>query len=193
MSPDALRPLRIAAAAVALGGILVVLNPDRLPTVAQVVLLTLAAAAVLRAPLVTVPVVWWNSPFDRKGRDEAERGPDELAAIRSRLSGRRQRVPHGPPLPPDVVRLLRGMIRRALDREGLDLETEEGLIDARLRVSPRAWGILTCPVLSRTSRFRTRRPDASSVARAVHTVLDEVEEIVVRSPGALPPTDRDAA
>ncbi len=193
MSPDALRPLRIAAAALTLGGILVVLNPQRLPSVAQVVLLTLAAAAALRAPLVSVPVVWWSSPFDRKREGADDPVPDELEAIRSRLAGRRQRVPHGPPLPPDVVGLLRGMIRRALEREGLDLETEAGLLSARSRVSPRAWGILTCPVLSRTSRFRTRRPDPSGVARAVQRVLDEVEEIVVRSPGALPSTDRDAA
>jgi hypothetical protein len=193
MSPEVLRPLRVAAAALTLGGILVVLNPDRLPSVAQVVLLTLAAAAVLRVPLVAVPVVWWTSPFDRKGDGEGDRGPDELEAIRTRLAGRRQRVPQGPALPPDVVRLLRGMIRRALEREGLDLETEVGLLEARTRVSPRAWGILTCPVLSRTSRFRTRRPDPSRVARAVQAVLDEVEELVVASPGGLPSGDRDTA
>ena len=192
MSPDALRPLQVAAAALALGGILVLLNPDRTPTVVQIVLVTIAAAAALRVPLVSLPVIWWSSPFDRDAGD-GDPAPDEVGAIRARIAGRRQRVLHGPPLPPDVVRQLRGMIRRALDRDGIDPDTEEGLLEARTRLSARAWGILVCPVESRTSRLRTLRPDPEAVARAVHAVLDEIEVLTGPATGTVRSHDRGAA
>ena len=121
MNPELLRPGNIAAAALVIAGALGLAVPQHVLSIARVVLVTVAAAAGLYALGSSAPATWWASPFDRSSDpDRGAHGSRDIERIRTELSGWRQRVPNGPPLPPEVLRLLRPLVEVALERAGLD-------------------------------------------------------------------------
>lgn len=197
MTERALRPANVAAAAVTIGGVLVVAAPQHAVSIAQLVLVTVAAAAGVYSLAVNVPATGWISPFKwmspfhgsaRPGRDG--RGSGEVDAIRSKLSGRRQPIENGPPLSPDTLRLLKPVITAALD---IDPTDEAQLISARDVLSPLAWAVLTGDPLTEPYWLRTVGPDEREVAEVVHAVLDEIDRLAAPTlrvhgrPAAKPP------
>lgn len=178
MSERVLRIVNVAAAALVLAGAAAILLPRHGPTLGRVLVVAVAAAAALHAFVASSPPAWWPSPFDRGMEDDGERErPDELAWVRDRMSGRRQRIAHGPALPPDTLRLLKPLVEVALEREGLDLNEGTHRRLARTRLSPLVWSILTADPLARLRWFRTVRSDEEEVAGVVHAVLDELEDL----------------
>ena len=198
-----LSPGNVAAAAVLIGGALVVAMPRQATSVVQLVLLTIAAATVLHAVGSIVPewtaTVW--SPFDRRVRRAGDvPGSAEIGRIRARMSGRRQRIADGRWLPPETLRLLHPLIGVALERDGLgwgDGAHEPGdagrreaagpgatarsgpaaSATGRSRPSPLTRAVLTTAPLPRSGWIRTRRPDARQVAALVHAVLDDLDSL----------------
>lgn len=182
MSESALRPGSIVAAAVMIGGLIVVLFPQHGVTVVQVVVVTAAAAVGLFALAVTVPewsaVRWLMSPFNRTGRAEPERrAPHELERIRWRLSRRRQRIRDGTPLPPEVLRLLQRLVRVALERKGLDPNREAHLETIRRRVTPLTWAVLSSEPMGWKHWYQTLWGNERQVAEVVHGVLDDLDHL----------------
>ena len=176
MSEGILRPGHVASAALVIGGVLVFLMPERSLSIAQLVVMTAAAATGLWALAVNAPFAWWTSPFDAKGAPAGERyGSEEVETIRATLSGRRQPLAGAPPLPGEAMRLLEPLIRVALERKGLDPRSEEDLNSVRDLLSPVSWAILTSEPLTWPRWHKTRRPDEGQVAEAVHQVLDDLE------------------
>lgn len=174
-------PVRFAAAAVTLGGGLIVLLPRHAPGIVQLVLLSVAAGAGLHALASHVPHTgWlspfkWLSPFAASARPTRRRhGSDELDSIRSRLGGRRQTIQGSPPLPPEALRLLQQVIAATL---GVDPSDRRQMIRARSRLSPKTWAILAARPLVRPYWFRTVRPNQWEAAEVVHDVLDELERL----------------
>lgn len=172
-----LSPANVAAAALLIGGALVVAMPRQATSVVQLVLLTIAAATVLHAVGSIVPewtaTVW--SPFDRRVRRAADTsGSAEIGRIRARMSGRRQRIADGRWLPPETLRLLQPLISVALEREGL----------GRIRPSSLTRAVLTTAPLPRSGWIRTSRPDVRQVAALVHAVLDDLDSLSTDRRGA---------
>lgn len=178
MTERVLRLANVAAAALVIAGAAALLLPRHGPTIARVLVVGVAAAAALHALVASSPPTWWPSPFDREMADDGgQEGSDELAWIRGRMAGRRQRIEHGPPVPPDTLRLLKPLVEVALEREGLDSTDEAHLRSARDLLSPLVWSILTTEPLARPRWFRTVRPDEREVAGVVQAVLDELETL----------------
>jgi len=173
-------PGAVAAGALVIGGMLAVWLPRFGVSIVQLVIVTVAAAAALHTLAVGVPqwsaTGWWLSPFDRTRAPGSERqGRGELDRIRARLSGRRQRVPGGDPMPPEVLRLLQPLIRFALERQGLDLRSEAHRSAARRLLSPLTWAVLEAEPLRQPYGLRTLWPNRRQVAASVHAVLDDLE------------------
>ncbi len=63
MSERNLRPANVAAAALVIGGVLLVALPRHALSIVQLVVLTAAAATALYALAVNVPPTGWMSPF----------------------------------------------------------------------------------------------------------------------------------
>lgn len=177
MNEHAVRPGSVAAAAVLIGGLLVIVLPQHAGSIIRLVIVSAAAAAGLYALTLHAPAAWWASPLDRKPLRRGRRPADEVAVIRASLSGRRQRIAYGPPLPPETVRLLQPLIRGALERAGHDDPGEEGVESARRPLSPTAAAVLAAEPLSHPPWFRTVRPDARTTAAAVHRILDELDAL----------------
>lgn len=102
----------------------------------------------------------------------------DLARLRSRLGERRRRIPgapsHMPAIPAELVRILRGLLRRALEQDGLDPGRADHVEAIRRRLGPQSRAILACPPLDHRGRLRTKRPDEHASARVVHAVLDDL-------------------
>jgi hypothetical protein len=182
----------VAAGAVVIGGLLLVVLPQHAPSVLRLVIVTVAAAAGLHALATTVPPTGWLSPFKLMspfGRRAPGGGGggrwDELDPIRRKMGGWRQPMAHGPPLPPEVVRLLKNLAETALD---LDSERNVAQPSARPRLSPTTWAILTSEPETRPPWFRMRRPNRRKVAKTVVGVLDELDRL---APGTLDPRPSD--
>ena len=186
MNERSLRPGHVAAAAVLIGGVLLVVLPQYGMSIVQLVIVTVAASAGLYALAVNVPSTgWispfkWMSPFNRAASGRRTRGSDELRSIRSKLSGRRQLIENGPPVPPEALRLLKPLIVSALD---LDTDDEPPPESARGLVSPLTWAVLTSEPLERPGWFRTRRSDEREVTQAVHRVLDDLDGLKAGASG----------
>jgi hypothetical protein len=193
MNERTLRPGNVAAAAVLIGAVVVIVMPQHAMSVVQLVAVTVAAACGLYALSVRVPPTgWmspfrWMSPFDRTAAQgwQGHRS-DEVDLIRSKLSGRRQRVEGGPPTPPEVLRLVQPLIRAALD---LDPGDDAGLASARALVSPLTWAVLTGEALRQPPWFRTLGPNGREVAEVVHAVLDDLDRLSAGATAAIQPID----
>lgn len=179
MSEEALRPGNVAAAAVLVGGVLIVAFPRYAPTIVQVVIVAAAVAGALWVLASRVPPTGWLSPFkwlspfgETTGGDGPRHRSRELELIRSKLSGRRQEVADGPPMPPAVLRQLKPLIAGMLD---VDPRDGEEVASIRDRISPLAYALLTSEPLERPSWLATVRPDPEGAARTVHRVLDGLE------------------
>lgn len=212
MNERTLRPANVAAAAVLIGGVLIVVLPQHGLSIVQLVVVTIAAAAALYALAISVPewsATWWRvAPFNRPSRAVGptrrlrathparparlaprnggvrrpfgrgrSRGPGNLERIRSKLSGRRQPISNGPPVPPEALRLLQPLIRVALEREGLDPGDEAHRETARALLSPLTWAVLTSEPLRGPPWYRTRRRAERQVADVVHRVFDDLDRL----------------
>jgi hypothetical protein len=177
MNERTLRPANIAAAAIVIGGALVVMLPQHAVSIAGLVIVTIAAAAGLYALAVNAPPAWWRSPFDVFGGDHRPDEAHDIDRLRSGLSGRRQRIARDTALPPGTLRLLQPLIQVALERDSIDTGDEQSVARARTRVSPLTWAVLTTEPMERPGWIRTVRPDARHVADVVHRVLDELERL----------------
>lgn len=176
MNERTLRPGNLAAAAVVIGGVLVLALPQHGMSIVRLVIVTVAAGAGLYALALNAPATWWVSPFDRRGRrGKKGHASVEIDWIRSTLSGRRQRIENGPALPPEMLRLLQPLIRVALEREGIHPH-DRGYPDAARRLlSAQTWAVLHSDPLNWPPRSRTLRPDKRKTAEAVHAILDELD------------------
>lgn len=184
MNERTLRPGNIAAAAVVLGGILLIVAPQHGWSIVRLTIVTIAAGAGLYALAVNAPATWWSSPFDRTGRGGRKaRASAEIDWIRSTLSGRRQRIDDAAPLPPETLRLLQPLIQLALEREGLDPREGAYAGAARRLLSARTWAVLDSDPLKWPARSRTRRPDERRAAEVVNDILDELERLGDRAAG----------
>lgn len=185
MTPQTLRPANVAAAALVLGGVLTVAFPQHALGITQLVLVTIAAGAGLYALAANVPPTGWISPFkwlspfggDRRP-ERRMHGSDEIESIRSKLAGRRQRLEGAPPLPPDVLRLLRPLVAGSLE---IDPDDKARLASVLPRLPPTTRAILTTEPLPRSYWLTTLRPNAWEVAEVVHEVLDELHRLPAAS------------
>lgn len=181
MNDQPIRPGSVAAAAVVIGGILIIALPQYTLSIVQIVMVAGAVVAGIYALEVSVPTTGWMSPFkwmspfgrgDQPGRKGAK--ADEVRSIRSRLTGWRQPIQHGPPMPPEALAILRPIIRASLD---LDTDDDAGLDSARSVLSPLTWGVLTSDRSRQPYWFQMLPPKKGEVAEAVHHVLDEIDRL----------------
>jgi hypothetical protein len=169
------------AVALLIGGVLIVALPRYSVDIAQVLVVTLAALAGLFALSVHVPPTLWMSPFKWMSPFGGTRskGPqrekyDDVQSIRSTLSGWRQPLPQGPPLPPAVLRLMRPLIAGALD---MVWDGEAPPPRVRKQLTPLAWAVLTSDPERRLPWYRMVAPNRREVSDAVHSLLDEIESL----------------
>lgn len=188
MNERNLRPLNVAAAALVIGGILLLALPRYALGIIQLVVVTGAAATALHALAVNVPQTGWMSPFkwmspfaDAPQPERSTPASAELEPIRAKLAARRLRAAGGPPLPAETLRMLKPLIRSALD---IDAGGGAASPEAAARLSPLARAILATDVPSEPRWIDTVRPDATAVAGVVHSVLDELERL---DPGSADP------
>lgn len=178
MNERTLRPGNVAAAAVVIGGVLVLALPQHAMSIVRLVLVTVAAGTGLYALALNAPATWWLSPFDRRrGAGSKGDASAEIDWIRSTMSGRRQRIENGSPLPPETLRLLRPLIRVALEREGVDPGDRTHPDSGRRPLSARTWAVLNSEPLEWRPRSRTLRADRRRTAEAVHAILDELDRL----------------
>jgi hypothetical protein len=170
-----------AAAILVVSGVVIIALPTHALSVVQLAVVAVAMLACGFALTALVPPAGWVAPFKamspfgrRSGVDAGDAGSDEIRTIRSRLSGWRQPIAHGPALPPETLLHLRPLIRTALH---LDPDDESQWTSAARRVSPLTWAVLTSDSEGQTSRFWLHPPNSRHVAEAVHKVLDEIERI----------------
>lgn len=181
MNERTFRLANVASAAVVIGGILLVAMPRQGLSIIQLVMATIAAASGLHVLALNVPPTGWMSPFrwmspfaPTRVPGRGSHGADEIDGIRRKLSGWRQPVDNGPPLPPDILRLLKPLIVEALE---LDPTHEEPPESAREMVSPLTWAVLTTRPLKAPHWFRTVPPREREVAEVVHRVLDDLDRV----------------
>jgi hypothetical protein len=179
MNARNLRPANTAAAALAIGGVLIVVVPQYASSIVRLVIVSIAAMAGLYALAANSPPAW-GSPFQRAVRRRGGRGSDEVAWIRARLWG--WRLPVGPAaaMPMEVQRMLRPLIITALQRQGVDPDDDAGRAAARDLLSPLSWAVLTGGPPGRLRWLdwpRARPPARRRVAELVHRVMDELERL----------------
>jgi hypothetical protein len=190
MNARSLRPPNVIAAAVLIGGGLLLALPQHAPSILRLVIVTAAASAGLYALAVSAPP-GRLSPFERWLRPpRAQQGTHEVDWIRSKLAGRRQRIPHGPPLPPEILRLLRPLIEAAVERAGVP--REDGWVEAaRPLLAPATCAVLASESQKRPFWVRLSAPDERGTADAVAAILDDLERLAEGRPLApIPPTPR---
>ena len=187
------RPGDIAAAAVVIGGILVIAFPQYALSTIQVVIVTLAVVSGLYALALNVPPTgWlspfkWLSPFGRSAHlEKGGSGPEDIDLLRSKLGDWRQPIHSGPPMPAETLRLLKPLIRATLD---LDPDDEPPPPSARALVSPLTWAVLTSDPPTHSYWFQRLPPNRREVAEAVHGVLDDLERFAAGTGIPRPPTD----
>jgi hypothetical protein len=177
MNARNLRPANTAAAALVIGGVLVVMLPQHAPSILRVVIVTIAATTGLYALAVNSPPAW-GSPFQRGIRwRRGARGPGEVAWIRSRLWGWRRRVGRAPALPREVRDMLRPLVVTALQRQGVDPHDDAGRATARRLLSPLSWAVLTGESRGPLAWLQARPPNRRRVAGLVHRVLDDLDRL----------------
>jgi hypothetical protein len=184
MSGEWLRPGHVAAAALLIGGMLVAVLPQHALSIARLVVVTMAAAAALHALALNAPPRWWRSPFagHRRNRRRASTA-DDIDWIRSMLAAPRQRVRHGPSLPPETLGVLQPLIRSALERHGIDAADTRGRAAARTLLAPVSWAVLTGEPVKGGQWYRLLPPDERATARVVHGVLDDLERLAADRAG----------
>lgn len=199
MNESGFRPRSVAAGAVIIGGLLLLLFPRFALSIVQVVVVTVAVVAGLHVLTVHVPPSGWMSPFkwlspfvwlppQRRRRT----GLGEIDLIASKISGWRRPIPSGPPMPSAVLRLLRPLIRTALDLgspQGLapgvplptppepDLEEDPSLKSPCQRLSPLTLAVLASDGPGGPRWYLPHPPHPRQVTEVVNHVLDELERL----------------
>jgi hypothetical protein len=183
----------VGGAAVAIGGVLLVLMPESASGTLRLVLLAAAGAAALYALAALVPegsvAGWWASPFDPpEGQPRSVSTAGEAVRIRSRLAARRQPLAGAPPLPIETLRLLKPLIEVALVRAGMDPADEGQRRSARPVLAPLTWAVLESEPWKPPKRAWAARADERQVADLVLRVLDDLERLEQGAvPRAVPP------
>lgn len=194
MSELNLRPANVAAAALVIGGVLLVALPRYALAIIQLVVVTAAAATALHALAANVPPTGWMSPFKWMSPFVGTASPiratsvsGDIATIRAKLAGRRVRTAHGPALPPETLRLLRPLVRSALDLDPDDASPPSAAV---ARLSPLTASVLTTRIPAAPGWLGTLRPDERAVGETVHRILDELDRLDpggARASTTLPP------
>lgn len=181
MNGPRIQPRLILAATVVIGGILVLALPQFAMSILQIVIVTAAVVFGVFALESNVPETGWVSPFKwmspfRRGSYSWRKGnkADEIGSIRRKLSGWRQPIPPCPPMPPEVLGLLRPMIQTVL---GLPSEGMDDLAEARAYLSPGTFAVLASDPSKPPPWFLMLPPNKEEVAEAVHGILDELDRI----------------
>lgn len=176
MTDPAYRPGHLAAAALTLGGLLLIGVPERAPSIIRLVLVTLAAAGGLHLIMAHGSPAFLLSPFRWTVRDrDDEGGSADARRLRTALEGRRHRIAGGPALPAATIRILQPLIEAALDRDGAGPESPLRRAAALQRLSMPTRAILAHDATVNPPWFRTLRSDARSTARVVSAVLDDLD------------------
>jgi hypothetical protein len=181
------------AAVVVVAGVVIMAFPSHALSIVQLAVVAVAVLACAHAFAINVPPAGWVDPFKamspfgrRSGTDASGPSADEIGTIQARLSGWRQPISHGPPLPREVLAQLRPLIKAALRLS----PEEDRLASARSLLSPLTWAVLVSDPEGQPPRFLPYPPNRKETARAVHHVLDEIERI---SSGALPGVSIDSS
>lgn len=188
MNAGTLHPGRIAASVVILAGLLVVVRPEHVWTIAQLAAVTLAAGIGFHALLASVPEWsmgpgWLLSPFDHGIRPPRRaRMQGEIERIRWGMGRPRQRIAPGLWLTPQTFRLLRSAVEAAIDAPSSGVDVERAREEAVARLSPLARTILAADPGPRPRWYRARPPNPRRVASIVNQVLDELASIHPSSP-----------
>ena len=160
------------------GGGAIVVFPQYALSFLQIVIVTMAVLAAIYALALNVPPTGWMSPFrlmspfgGSKKKRRRGKGGDPMGLIRSDLGGWRQPMQFDPPMPPGTLRLLRPLIKEALD---LGSEDEWALELARARLSPLSWAVLESGFSRRPFRLLWSPPNQREVSKAVMAVLDDI-------------------
>lgn len=181
MNEHNIRPGEMVGACLLLGGVLVVAFPTHAMNILQIILVTFAAGAGLYALAARVPPTGWMSPFKwmspfgkpRPLRRKDSRPPD-LDFIRSKLAGWRHPGPMVPPMPPEVIALLKPLVRAVLRQRPAPLTDAEEGPGAPSRL---ARGILATEPPRGLDWVRVLPPRQGEVAEVVHAVLDDLESL----------------
>lgn len=184
MSERRLGPWDVAAAALVIGGAITMLMPQYGASVLRLVIVTAAAAACVHALTLNVPVTW-SSPFDgaTRKRSGTPTHTDGVEWTRSRLSARRQTMAKGPPLPPEILRILQPLIRTSIGQNDPYVEDRKHAARFRRALSPLTWAVLNADGLKQPHWFQTRWPNPREVATVVHRVLDDLESLAAGGGG----------
>lgn len=146
-------------------------SPRHLPSIAQLVLATVAAAGGLFVGVRLLRPAIWMSPFNPRDRPPRTDGVrTEMDRIRARFAGRRTRLAAETQLPAEAIRLLQPLIAQMAEHA---------------QCSPRQLSSTTRAILDYEApadgrRPRGRRADELEVAAVVHAVLDELDTLPAR-------------
>jgi hypothetical protein len=170
--------LPMGAAALVVGGGLVVVFPQHTETLLRLLLGTVAVGLLALGINAVRQRDWLDSPFERDNRGGRLRsdavpglGSIEGALLESTVPA------HGMPLPPGVRRRLFSVAATVIDRDGIDLLDPAQRDAARARVSAHTWGVISDELSrSRAPRGR-RRVSPADTAALVHAVLDDLERV----------------
>ncbi len=188
MNDSVLRPGHVAAAALTLGGLLLMGVPSRGPSIVRLVLVTVAAAGAVYALLVHGGPTLRLSAFRWTLRPEGDEAASfDAHRLRTALNGRRHRVAPGRTLPPAAIRLLQPLIEAHLVHEGAGPDEPYRRAAALARLSPLTRAVLDHDATVQPPWFRTRRPDAAASARLVQGVLDDLGLAMAPDSSSTPP------
>ncbi|MEZ4423584.1 MAG: hypothetical protein R3E98_09250 [Gemmatimonadota bacterium] len=192
MSDPTLRAGPVTAAAIAIGGMVLLAAPQHAASIVKVVVATAAVAAGLHALSRSVPATgWmspfrWMSPFARGGGARRRRGRRSgTGALRARLYGWRQPIEGGPALPPAVLRALAPIARAAL---ALDPRDPSAGARARAQLSPEVRAVLEAAPERRLRWYRAHPPAPRAVAEAVERILTDIDRAARGARGPRPPS-----
>lgn len=166
-----LRPRSVVWGAIVFGGLLMIAQPRHLPSIAQLVVATVAATGALFVAVRLLRSAIWMSPFNPGDRPLA--GGEvrtEIDRIGARLAGRRLVVAPGLALPPEAIRLLQPLIAEAAESAQCPPD----------RLPPCCRAILGFEPPAATRRIRSLRANEAEAASAVHRVLDELGALTAR-------------
>lgn len=176
-----LRPL--AAAQVALIGVLIAAVPQHTESLLRLGLVSVAAGAavvLLQRTLTTYKVEPdATSPLDRHAPPAVSAlDPPGLTAARQAVTGATVVRADTPPLSPEAWHRVVVTALVTLHSRGIDIDNPRTRDAARRLLSDGAWRTITAPVPHRmTSDVPMRPAECGDVAATVNTLLDELERL----------------
>lgn len=173
------RPLALAIAAGAVGGLAVAVVPQHAASVASLAGATVVVVLAVSALVLVGPLVQREVPVTALDRGDAQGAPAlDPAALRD--ARRDLALPTRGPVPAPVwERLVLAAVLR-LQRHGVDVDSPHTRAQGRALLSEATWALLTTPPSSTGGAGRARTED---VARVVHRILDELDHLAVAPHG----------